>query len=276
MHLFTNINYKDSLKIAREFKELHHVNLKNLTQTERALCLVALQNCIYERKPVKVASISHKSIESLKLHLHAEPSAHDPGFVLKLLRPIISLVKGILNLTGLRISSRSLQNMAAQYHASKTHYNLLSEHFSSLIHIEEQKIAQLKKEIIDIKEHEIVIAKQTLNVLKEIKSKTFEEAKAHLIKAIEHFEKLLAEAMVDGLINALKTNLIGLEEHKNCPNHKSLQDRLKVSIREYQTLIQKKFPHSIHAKELQIPKIEKDIVELKKQHELLKKKHAAV
>ena len=119
MQLFIRVNSSDSFKICESLSGIDQINFKRLNQKERTICLVALENYICRGKTHSTSRfLSSHSIEKINQKLRQE-KPQNLSQRKKITHRILSLVKGALNLVGLRVSSSQLNQLNAQYQKMK-------------------------------------------------------------------------------------------------------------------------------------------------------------
>lgn len=150
MQLLINLNQRDSVKVCESLNEIDQIKLKNLNQKERAICFVALKNCIFERKMNSAQSLPGRAFKEINQKLKQE-NPFGLSLVGKAIHPILSLVKGIFNLIGFRVSSSQLHQLNTQYQEAKVKQEEFLKQIPDLIQTEEQKITRLKKEMEGLK-----------------------------------------------------------------------------------------------------------------------------
>jgi hypothetical protein len=269
MQVFIKLNSKDSLHVAELISEKEQVNFKNLDQRERAICLVALKNCVYETKQSPSESFLNNSFNKLKSHLDIDSSIGKGGIIERIVHPISSLIKGIFNLLHLRISSKQISQFAQTYQDFKRNEEIFFNGLPSLIAEEHQKIERLKKEIEMIKSSMIPFSERVLKVLDDV-AKQPKSAGVVLEKVISDCQSEL-EKFGPEVKSAISTHIEIINELKNLNDLKKFNGVRSGCIKKVK-LQKRSFQESEKIKTVEISDVRKNIDELQKKQKILQRK----
>lgn len=268
MQLFVSLAPKDSVEVSEFIDNLDDAKFKSLNQRERAICLIALKNCIFGEKQDNASPLSSKTFNELKGHLNENFNPSERGLMGKMLHLVISLAKGILNLIGLRISSKRLQQLSELYQADKNRENNLLASLPNLIKEENKKILRINDELNIISDLILPLIENTIKTLKGTK---IEES--ILKKILENYEEYKINEKNSEMVSVIQSHIELISEllatHKNNP--KSFPRTFSATVRKIKDS-KASYQQSIKCKRLEIPKFYKRIRELQQEHRLLEKK----